>query len=262
MPASHPIAHHHPADQDARLHSAACPGDAPARRGLRTILEGGMRRLRTLDARLYQIAFQATLLSVGVIARDFHPALGADGAGFRRRAGDPGLLDAPPRSAAGRRVERRDHLLRHVAAAAGRQPVGASAGGLPGAVGQVRRANQWQAPVQPGQPGRDHRHRAAARRMGIAGAMGQRPGLCRVVRRAGRHRDATRAPLGHQLDLPRLLARAGCAAGSLARPVVEHLAASAGQRRAAAVRLLHDLRPDDDTQSHEGPRHAMRLRWH
>ena len=67
-----------------------------------------------------------------------------------------------------------------------------------------------------------------------------------------------RGARGHQLALPDLLSRrAGCARG-LAGSAMGCVDSSAKQRRAAAVRVLHDFRSDDHAEPSQGPRRARR----
>ena len=94
--------------------------------------------------------------------------------------------------------------------------------------------------------------------VGFAGPMGQRSRARRLVPDARHRRHEPRAALATSLDVSRRLARTGRACASLCsgQPWAD-LVASARQRRAAAVRVLHDLRSDDDS---EPARRAHRLR--
>ena len=101
----------------------------------------------------------------------------------------------------------------------------------------------------PANLGVDRRDQSPARNVGLAGAMGQRSRaggvvlvLGSIVTGRARRLDISWVFLGAFLGIV-ALARAA------AWPVVGHLVASARQRRAAVVRVFHDLRSDDDPES-------------
>ena len=122
------------------------------------------------------------------------------------------------------------------------------------AIFEVHFAAARQASVQSGQFWRAPRAGDPARRLDIGRAMGPGHRLCRMDGWDGQYRDAAHAPRRYQLDVSGLLRRRTGAARHLAGAAMGRAGASVEQRRAAAVRLLHDLGPDDDPQPPARPR--------
>ena len=216
----------------------------------------GLRSWLPQDARVFQILFLASLLTFGVLARDFtlRPAQMAlaFAAGLATQAcwlrakglQQKGFLSALVTCFGLSILLRSDTLWAHPLAAC-----------LAMSAKFVIRVNGKHL-YNPANLGVIAALLVPARHVDFARAMGQRTRRRRLVRRAGRRGRAARAALGHRVVLPRRVARPGRAARARARPAVRRVGAPARERRAAAVRVLHDLRSDDDPQP---ARRARRL---
>ena len=174
------------------------------------------------DARVFQIAFQAILLTVGVLVRDFaldprQMAL-AFAAGPRRRSGcgcaalgleHKGVLSALITCFGVSLLLRADTLWVHPLAAA-----------IAISSKFVLRVNGKHV-FNPANLGVIVALALLPGHLGVAGPVGQRRRARRLVRRAGRPRHAARAALGHRVGVPRRVARARRRARRLARSAVD-----------------------------------------
>ena len=100
----------------------------------------------------------------------------------------------------------------------------------------------------------------ASRHLGIAGAVGSGFRDRRMGADARHAGDESRAARRHQLDVSRLLSRRARDADRIPRPALGRVDASARERRAAAVCVLHDFRSDDRAQRPARTDRACRTR--
>ena len=167
---------------------------------------------------------------------------------LRRRPADASRVLEAYSVEAAHTSQRHHHLPQPVAAAARRQPVRASDCSGSRDLLEVDFPISRQASVQ----SRDLRHHLRAhfssRHVGIARPVG--PGFCDcgMGDDAGHAGDESRAPRRHQLDVSRVLSWRARASRRISRQSLGRVDASAGERRAAAVRVLHDFRSDDRPQ--------------
>ncbi len=129
--------------------------------------------------------------------------------------------------------------------------------GRPGDLEQIPSPLEWQAPLQPDQHRADGRPRDVEPRLGLARSVGQRRVL-RVLHRLRRTlRRAARRPRRRHARVPRDVSPSRIRPVGSASRAAHDSAASAGERRAAALRLLHDLRSKDDARFADGA-HPLR----
>ena len=177
----------------------------------------------------------------------------------RERARHPGPLHPVVRAAGVRSALAADHRPVAQPAAARRRGLAACARRRHRHRLEVRLPHRRQAHLE----SRRLRHRGAAVRVGRRLDFARRLGLDRVVRGAGRllrHPGAAgRAPLRHRDLLPRQPRRAAVRPRLVARRPAGDPAASAAERSAADLHVLHDLRSAHLAGFAARPLHLRRL---